>query len=354
MLDEAVRNVASAHALDIDALLAAAQRTETDLRRLETALEESFGRQLDDVSVVLTGSFARREVTTGSDCDFLVLVERLPANPLVVPSLVQETARLATELGIKEPGTEGVFGTFSLTSELVARIGLDADSNTNLTRRILLLFESVAVYGQGVREAALGSLLARYCHDYHPGIRTKTAPPSTARFLLNDLIRYWRTVTVDFGAKQWRSVRRDSYLRYAKLLTTRKVLFAGSLMSMLRVKFVTEGRNAVDSYEALLAHLHSEASRTPLARLMSAHDMVSERGQQALADVLASYESFVGLIGNDTTRKRLGSGDVVDDGAVSELRDTVEDLGSTVQDALEHVFFQEEQFAPLTQKYGLF
>ena len=123
------------------------------------------------------------------------------------------------------PGRQATFGSVAFCGNLVTRIGLDKDDNRNVTQRMLLVLESVAVAGEEAHrrcwERVLDGYLADTTRDRHP-----------PRFFLNDLIRYWRTICVDFVGKE-RDEPEKWGLRTAKLRTARKLLFASGLLPAL-------------------------------------------------------------------------------------------------------------------------
>jgi hypothetical protein len=167
----------------------AVARAETERRILERR-ERFLSVDVDgDATVVLMGSWGRREVTSESDDDFMVLFEgssRAGCRPLA--------AEVARVLGARPPGREEIFATQVWLEELRGKIGRDEDSNANLTRRMLFMLESVPVCGEEVHARARRALLAGYLEANVKDHR----PP---RFLLNDLVRYWRTIAVDFESK---------------------------------------------------------------------------------------------------------------------------------------------------------
>src|ERR1700693_4843622 len=102
----------------------------------------------EDVAIVLLGSWGRHELTSGSDDDYMVLVhgdERDEVRPSV-----EDVKRWLEEDpgGTKAPGREAIFGELVFSRKLIDNIGLDRDSNSNLTRRALLMLESVALAGE--------------------------------------------------------------------------------------------------------------------------------------------------------------------------------------------------------------
>jgi Putative nucleotidyltransferase DUF294 len=149
-----------------------------------------------DVSVVLFGSWARRELTPGSDNDWAILAPDGREIDRDVEELAAQ-CRLMFNEGGKAPGAQDVFGVPFAWPPLPRHIGLDDDSNTNLTRRMLTLLESVALTGSA-RDECWRAVLSRHLEH---GVKDHWPP----RFLLNDTIRYWRTICVDFGASMPRA-----------------------------------------------------------------------------------------------------------------------------------------------------
>jgi hypothetical protein len=300
--------------------------------RQYTAQEiERRAAQLADVSnaVVLFGSWGREELTEQSDDDWAVLGD---ADPDLL-------ARVQGVLGgsDREPGQQDLFGLAFSCADLVRNIGLDADTNTNLTRRMLLLLESRAVAGHDEYVRCFGTVLDAYLGH---GVRDYRPP----RFLLNDLIRYWRTICVDFEGKRRGAGGDDPKYasRNAKLRTSRKVLFAGGLLPVL----LSHTKTASEMPDFLARWF----AAPPTDRLAAAF-----LGQDAMAEgvrALGAYDRWIGLLSQADVRAELASLRESTREA-SPLFGAIREIGDELQRGLLALLY-ETRLSPLTRWYGLF
>lgn len=343
-----IESFASKERLELDALQKASSLSLKDVAEVRNSLQRKFkiedGKQ-PEVDLVLLGSYGREEATKGSDFDHLVLLHSSPS-AIRVRDFIAEVDKVREELNIAKPGSSGLFGEIAISAEIYIRIGLEADTNANTTRRLLLLTESVSAYSEDAHRVLLQKIIDRYCADYDDA-ELGQDPSRVPHFLLNDLIRYWRTITVDFGAKKWRALTKDWHVRYAKLLTSRKLMFAGSLASI----FLSP--HAVQAGKPLKDHLFDEFRKPVLARLAGVYPRLSSRGRSALRDIFDAYNSFIKILDEHGGRGR-DFMDKMDPPAAIRLRDDMRALGVRIQLGLEVIFYDEDLFKQSTRRYGMF
>jgi hypothetical protein len=308
-------------------LLSARERTASGLEARRSRLAELAHD--GDTSVVLMGSWGRAEVTAGSDDDFMVLVDGAERDE-VEPSI--EAVKTVLD---QAPGDQGVFGEPVFCDNLVGNVGLDRDDNKNLTRRMLFILESVPATAGDVCAAARVRVLRRYLDESIKDFR----PP---RFLLNDTVRYWRTICVDFAGKEQAGPEKWG-LRNAKLRTSRKVLFAGGLLPIFECVSLERG--------AMFDFLNARFDMPPADRIAQAfidHD-ASDPGARALG----AYDEFLGLLDDENFRRELR--DVTratadESKAFAEVRR----LGADLEAGLLGLLFETEPLSKLVRDYAIF
>ena len=161
------------------------------IQKLETMLEERFDVSEPELtSVVAFGSYARLEASGLSDLDYLVVtrdegLDRDRANGIVLEVIDQ--------LDIPRPNPKGVFQGVVRNQELFSGIGSKADGYDELSRRLLHLLESRPLWGESAYRKNICELMKEYGED------VSNDPRKNYVFLLNDLIRYFRTICVNYA-----------------------------------------------------------------------------------------------------------------------------------------------------------
>ena len=171
------------------------------------------------------------------------------------------------------------------------------------------------------------------------------------------MVRYWRTVTVDFAAKARERGDRGWAIRNLKLRTARKLIFAAGLALCLRRVHSTpaDARNdaSPEARAELLEALVADVERTPVELLASV--TAESREMDALAAPLFdAYDRFLALMDDPDQRGRLeklSRADADTDAVWQDARVIGRDFGRAVQ-----AFFFDELslFADAIQRYGVF
>lgn len=310
-------------------LFAARERTKAGLversRRL-TGLPHAA-----DVSVVLMGSWGRGEVTGSSDDDFMLLVNGSARPDAEVEPSVAEVAAVFDGT----PGAQGIFGVPVFSERLVEDIGLDGDDNSNFTRRLLLMLESVPVTGVGAYRAVREEVLSRYLDKSVKAYR----PP---RFFLNDIVRYWRTICVDFAGKEHEGPAKWG-LRNAKLRTSRKILFSGGLLPVLECfRF---------DLDQIRGFLEQQLSMPPTDRI--ADSFLFHNAIEPGARTFGAYDEFVGRMDDPEFREEL-SAVVRDNASESAAFADVQRIGREVQGGLLALLYETRLLPQVVRDYAIF
>ncbi|MAX38821.1 MULTISPECIES: nucleotidyltransferase domain-containing protein [Gimesia] len=318
----------------------------------------------DDVDVVVFGSLARREWTSGSDVDWTMLVDgQADTQHRVAAREIEMTLAEMNykDVSLKGPGAEGIFGNMAFSHEIVHHIGGQADTNRNTTQRVLLLLEATSLRDSddelgGSYARIVRQILNRYLmsdSNFHSQPDDESRIP---RFLMNDVVRYWRTMCVDFAYKDWDQGGKKWAIRNIKLRTSRKLLFVAGLLMVFSCykneSLLSDGANSGDYQMKLQKHLLNFVHSTPLNILVWT---LRELGlDEPCRAFLCIYEEFLGQINDKTVRDHLGilsEEDVYTDAIFLKCREISHRLQATLRSMCFEIDTPLREF---TCEYGVF
>lgn len=322
-----LEQLAGASGRDFRNLFRARELTRNELEKRRAALARL--PHDDDVAVVLMGSWGRAEVTAGSDDDFMVLVwgtDREGARPSI------EDVKTVLD---RAPGDQGIFGNPVGSDRLIGEIGLEEDTNKNVSRRMLLLLESIPASREDIHNVVTGELVDRYLDESVKDFRVP-------RFLLNDVVRYWRTICVDFAGKERRGPEKWG-IRNAKLRTSRKILFAGGLLPVFEC-----ARLPRDEMPQFLRGQIRMPPTDRIARAFLTHNAADPGGR-----ALGAYDDFVGLLDDEAFREELKNV-TRDSSNESPAFQEAARLGKELERGLLALLFETESLPKLARDYIVF
>jgi predicted nucleotidyltransferase len=319
----------------------------------DTVFENDLPPFDNDMDLVIFGSTARDECTKKSDVDWTLLLDgQSDPNDDATGRFIKKKM---SETGLADPSPSGLFGQITFSHDLIHYIGGEDDTNHNLSRRILLLLESERIgpaksfdsSGTAYSRVILG-ILERYISNDSAFRSDHGKKDNVPRFLLNDIVRFWRTMCVDFAYKQREQGGEKWALRNIKLRMSRKIIFLKGLLMC-----ASSYQNPEISVEELKLNFNEIVS-------LKALDFIVEElikyniPDKFIIQLLNAYNRFLELLNDNTLRekiKKLPMKDVYLDKEFLEARNNAH----LFQEALDHIFFNED--TPLKQftlKYGLF
>lgn len=338
---------AKSQGIDIVGFEMSAGETNELIKSIESSLSIPPAFSPDE-DLVVFGSIARNECVAGSDIDWTLLVDG-QANPNH-SKLENNIRKKLKKDGFKDPGTSGMFGHISFSHELIHNIGGQSDTNHNLSKRILLLLESLRLSlngsssNSGAYDRIIRGILSQYI-EHDSGLNSNR--PAIPRYLLNDVVRFWRTMCVDFAYKQKEEEGEKWALRNIKLRISRKMLFVKGMLMCLSHHGEKQDKPTVIKDLGLMVRI------TPIELLINLQDHFNLKTDD-IVDVVKCYNEFLLKLHNKETRAKLSSmnmKDIYEEGSFIDLRDTADKL----QKALDNIFIlHTSPLTKLTSQYAIF
>ena len=296
---------------DLEFFDSVARESEDKISKLRRKLESEAA--LNEVLVVVCGSYARREVTSGSDLDyFMVSQDDQEIDSKKVKKAVKQAL---TELNIPRPASDGAFGKTITRKSLLAMAGGNRETNGSLTRRMLYLLEGDYLTNKHKFEELRKEIIQTY-------IKETPKPHQIALFLLNDIIRYWRTIAVDYAFKVGHD-KKPWAIRNIKLIFSRKLLYASGLFSVA----CTHNLEECDKIEKLVTYF----SMPPMHRMIK---ICSSLETQNLRNMYGEFLAALNSRDNREVLETLGSND-----QNNELFTQLKTKGESFSDELMRLFF---------------
>jgi len=349
--------------LDLSPFPATRAASKATREKLDELLTAKIGKYAsEDTSVVVFGSLARSEWTSRSDLDWTYLIDgQANSDHLRIAQEIHKVIGDHPEL-FRPPGQTGTFGNMAFSHEIIHQIGGQHDTNKNTTQRILLLLESAAI-GRNVQahDRVLRGVINRYLEEDTHLLSHDLKSYRVPRFLLNDIVRFWRTMAVDFASKQRDRAGAGWGLRNAKLRMSRKLIFASGLLICfsanidpdLQKKISTDTSIENDAIKLnLVNYIRALVRLTPLEtldRTVKNCDVSAQIAEQ----LFSAYAEFLSMLSDEATRKALD--DLrAKDSRTNETFGRIRKISEQFEVALGEIFFRNSRLAPLTRKYGVF
>jgi predicted nucleotidyltransferase len=343
------------------ALQRASREATLKCEELDRLLSEEIGKYTShDTSLVVFGSLARGEWTSSSDLDWTYLIDgEANSDHLAIVRQIQSVLqRKENKKKFRPPGPTGTFGNMAFSHDIIHQIGGQNDTNKNTTWRILLLLESRAI-GKNAEayERVIRAVIGRYLAEDNHLLTHDSKRYRVPRFLLNDIVRFWRTMAVDFASKQRDRAGEGWGLRNAKLRMSRKLIFASGLLVCFspHLDLIPGSKISTDENDIklhLLQHIRDRVMLSPLEIL--AQSIRLYRVPRSIGkELFDSYAEFLNLLDDKLARKKLE--DLrSEDSRTDPTFKRVRKISQSFEHALDHIFFKNPHIRPLIRKYGVF
>lgn len=244
---------------------------------------EAFGKDKilsnnSTLSVFAAGSLGRLDSGKKSDLDVFVTSNGEPRiGRLEEIEILSSILHINESLGYEPPSNDGEFLKVFHVRENELNVGSPADDTENwFTTRMLLLLESNFLSNRGAYENHKKTIIDFYFRD------AADQQPFKPLFLLNDILRFWRTLCLNYEqarttpTRSWK--KRNFNLKYSRLLT-----IFGTVLPLILMKEAT-----AEKFTDLTNHSPMERLAKGLDCLVDAEDL-----KPRFREILDGYESFL-------------------------------------------------------------
>ena len=236
-----------------------------------------------DISIVVAGSYGRFDACIESDLDFFVVSNE--ADNKKAESLRNKILEIVTPMNIPSPRHGGIFSKSVSSSEMINQIGSASETVFSLSQRLLLLTEAKPIYNLNLYDDILNQILNKY-FEY-----VFVKPQKQFVVLLNDLIRYFRTICVSYQF-DFENQPEKWTIRNIKLRHSRVILYGGLLFLIL---------NSSKYREDKIEYIKKTIKLTPIEKIIH----VYQDNNIPYKDIMTYYDNFLEKFNQKEIREAL-------------------------------------------------
>ena len=243
-------------------------------------------KEWKNLTVYAAGSHARGDASEHSDVDLWFLEDdcssetagtrRRNISTIQVMSAVID---LMNSHGFPQPSNDGEYLTVLSLKEVLTHLGNPPDDFLNhFTARMLLLLESKPLSGVNSYNRCLDAVISAYLRDYK-----HHAADFRPNFLVNDILRYWRTLCLNYEHRRNDPKEADKLKHKVKnfKLGFSRMLICFSAVALISSRPMTDKDGLIRVF-----------STTPLERLLVLGETVPTVAPK-VADVICAYNWFL-------------------------------------------------------------
>jgi hypothetical protein len=268
---------------------AIASRERTTARRLDIfgrELRRALGADTDALignhtCIYTVGSAGRGELTLHSDLDLFVVRTGKAASNLDAALLQAAIVRASRRARFPDPSGDGEWLRMHTAERFLELLGFPEDDTENtFTARMLLLLESRAIVGREAYRRIVDRVVDRYWRD-----AAQHRQDYQPILLINDIVRYWRILLLNYEARNTRQDRRDTEAsrEASRRLRSYKLRFSRCLTCYSALTYLLALTYGAERPHVMRRQVREMVGLSPLQRLI----WVSERA--------AAVEGVVGL-----------------------------------------------------------
>lgn len=191
----------------------------------------------EEFCIYTTGSYGRNEAGKRSDIDlFFINLEEVSISKIDKILIDADLINITKKLKFPEFSGDGEYLEIHNISNITEELGSRTDDYKNyFTARMLLLLESKCIYNDYVYDIIIDRILDKYYVDFN---ENENFHPM---FLVNDVIRFWRTLCLNYEYARNRKESNEenkikAHIKNYKLKFSRKLTCFSLLLSILFFK----------------------------------------------------------------------------------------------------------------------